>query len=325
MVDTDTRISGHATWRHTLGASLGLVTLLTLLLAAFAWPTSEAEPRDLPIAVVSPAGAAGIEAQLAGHFGADAFEVTALPDREAAVAAIRDREVYGALVVGPAGPEVLTASAAGPAPAQLLTRIGSQIAASSGTQPTVTDVAPNAEGDPDGRVFASGALPLALGGIIIGAVTSLALRRTRERVTAALLTATGGGLTLAAVLQGWLDALAGNYWANASVITLGILAVALPIVGLRHHIGPAGIGVMALLVMLIGNPLSGVTTSPDLLPFGWVGQLFPPGAVGSALRGTSYFEGAGALVPLVVLTCWAMIGLTLTVVPRNEGNQETRT
>lgn len=315
----DTRTAN--TWRHVVGAALGLTTLLTLLLAAFTWPPSELEPRSLPLVIAAPAEQAGqIENMLAAEAGADAFDASVVADRDAAVAAVEDREAYGAIVAGPDGMELLTSSAASPTVAQLLTQSVSSPAPDGSAAPAavVTDVVPTSGDDPRGSVFNAGALPLALGGIMVGAVTSIALRSTRERLAAALGVAAAGGLALAGVLQGWLGAVEGNYWANAGVVALGILAVAFPIVGLRHLIGPAGIGVVAALILLVGNPLSGVTSAPELLPLGWLGQLLPPGATGSALRGTSYFDGAGAGLPLLVLACWAVAGLALALVPPRE-------
>lgn len=307
-------------WRPVIGVAVGLTTLLSLLVLAFAWPPSELEPRDLPVALVAPTpeAAAGIEQQLSDSLGEDAIDVVSAADREDAVAVIEDREAYGALVAGPEGLEVLTATAAGPSVAQLLNQAAATAATTQGTAMTVTDVVPTADGDPRGVVFNAAALPLAIGGIIIGAVTSIALRRTRDRLIAALLVAAGSGLALVGILQGGLDALDGSYWANAGVVALGVLAVALPIVGLRHVIGMAGIGIMGLLVLLLGNPLSGVTSAPELIPLGWLGQLLPPGAVGTALRGTSYFDGAATAMPLLVLTCWAAAGLLLTLAPHKE-------
>jgi hypothetical protein len=326
MTDTETRTrptteaAPSSPWRPVVGAALGLTTLLTLLLAAFTWPPSELEPRSLPIVVAAPSeAAAGIEAQLVSAAGEDAFDIDTVADRGEAVAAIEDREAYGALVAGPDGSELLVSSAASPTVAQMLTQATESMAAGGQEAAvTVTDVVPTAAGDPRGAVFNAGALPLAIGGIIVGAVTSMALRRTRDRLATAALVGIGGGLALAGLLQGWLDALGGSYWANAGVIGLGILAVALPIVGLRHLIGPAAIGVVGLLILLVGNPLSGVTSAPELIPLGWLGQLLPPGAVGSALRGTAFFDGAGVGLPILVLIVWIAAGLALALVPRRE-------
>ena len=305
--------------KAVIGISLGLVTLLTLLISAFAWPASEMEPRSLPLVVAGPeAAVTQIETQLAASAGEDAFEITAAADREAAVEAIEEREAYGAIVAGPEGQEVLVASAASANVAQQLTQMATAMGAETGVQPKVTDVVASAEDDPRGIVFGAAALPLVIGGIMVGAMTSLVLTRTRDRVAATFLIAIGGGLAMTGVVQGWLGAFEGNYLANAGVVALGILAVALPIVGLRHLIGIAGVGIVALLVLLVGNPLSGITSAPEMVPFAWLGQLMPPGAAGSALRGFSFFDGAGTTTPLIVLACWAGVGLLLTLLPHRE-------
>lgn len=301
---------------------LALSALLTLLVAAFTWPPSDFGPRDLPLVVAGPAPAVSqVEAQLAHEAGADAFEVTVVANRTAAEDAIRQRDAYGGIVVGTHGPEVLTASAASAQVAQMLTQMAGQMGQQSGATVPAHDVVPAPDGDPRGLIFGSGAFPLAVGGIILGAVTSIALRRTRDRALVAIGAAVAAGLSMTAILQYGLDALGGHYLANAGVVTLGLLAVALPIIGLRHLIGPAGIGVVALLVLLVGNPLSGITSAPELLPLGQVGQFLPPGAAGSALRGTAFFDGARAGVPLLVLAAWALVGHLLTLIPRREGQQ----
>ncbi|KUH85877.1 hypothetical protein AU186_22755 [Mycobacterium sp. GA-1999] len=305
----------------TIRAALGLVALLTVLLAAFAWPTSDLEPRSVPLAVAAPSAeaATAVTAQLEEAFGEGGIDIIEVSDRNAAVTAIEDREAYGAFVLGPHGAQLLTASAASPLVAQLLGQAAQGMAAQQGSPPPlVIDVAPAADGDPRGVIFSAGALPLAVGGLLVGVISSLRLRRIRDRIATALLASVGAGLALAGVLQGWFDALGGNYWANASVIALGMLAVALPVIGLHRLIDRAGIGIMAVLIMLVGNPNSGVASAPELLPLGWLGQLFPPGATGTALRGTAYFDGAGIGTALVVLLCWAGVGLALALVRRAE-------
>ena len=180
--------------RRVVAVALGLTALLTLLLIAFTWPPSELKPRSLPLAAAGPADAvAGIDAELAAALGDDAVDMVEVDDRGAAVEAIKDREAYGAIVAGPDGVEVLTASAASTQVSQLLAQAAQRMTAQGGVAPTVTDVVPTPSGDPRGAVFSAGALPLALGGIMVGAMTSLALRRTRDRVAAAVLVGLAGG------------------------------------------------------------------------------------------------------------------------------------
>ncbi|CAI9399695.1 hypothetical protein [Nocardioides sp. T2.26MG-1] len=302
-------------FRTVLAVAGGLVVLLTLLVSAFTWPPSELEPRSLPVVVVGDqAVAAEAVAGLAGAAGDDAFDVRAVAGRAEAVAAIEDRDAYGAFL--PAEGELLVASAAGPTVAQLLT----QLAQAREPATTVTDVVPTPDDDPRGAVFTAAALPLVLGGIVTGVLTSVVLTRTRDRVAGAVLVAVVGGLALCAVVQGWLGAIRGSYLANGAVVALGIGAVALTIVGLRHVLGRPGIAVGALLMLLVGNPLSGVSSAPELIPLGSWGQLLPPGAFGTALRGTAFFDGAGVTGPLLVLGTWVAAGLLLALVPVRPGH-----
>lgn len=316
-----------------LGPVLGLTTLLTVVLVAFAWPASQLAPRDLPVGLVGPApAAAALEQRSDG-----ALDVTPLPSREAAVRAIEDREVYGALVPGPSGTETLVASAASPVVAQQLGTLASEMASETAggagaATPSTTDVVPLPADDPRGAVLAAGSLPLVLGGMATAALLGLNLSGRRERLVGAVGVAAGAGLALTAVLQYWFGALSGDYLANAGVVALGVSAIALALLGLDQVLGRAGLVLGAATVLLLGNPLSGVTAAPELLPAGWstVGQLLPPGATGTALRSVAFFDGAGAPVPLLVLTGWAVLGAALLLVParraaeRSAGRAEDR-
>ncbi|WP_328518759.1 hypothetical protein [Kribbella sp. NBC_00359] len=298
--------------RPPLVAVITLLTaLLTVLLIAFAWPAARSEPRDVPLAVAGPGPAvaqvkAGLDQAMPGG-----FDVTAVPDRAAAVQLIQDRDAYGAIVLDSTQPEVLTASAGGPVVAQLLTQLSTRLSPQSPAK--VTDIVPLPKDDPRGAGLAAGALPLVLGGIIAaGALTQL-VRSGSRRMIGAVAFAITGGLALAAVLQYWLGSFEGSYLGNAGVIAMSIAAISLTLLGLEWLLGTAGLALGGAVMMLLGNPLSGMTSAPEMLPSGWgaLGQLLPPGAAGTALRSVSFFDGAGAARPLVVLGCWLVAGFAL--------------
>jgi len=48
-----------------------------------------------------------------------------------------------------------------------------------------------------------------------------------------------------------------------------------------------------------------------MIPGGSLGQLLPPGAGGSLLRSTGYFDGAASGQHVAVLAAYALVGLTL--------------
>ncbi|GAA0619067.1 hypothetical protein HPO96_24790 [Kribbella sandramycini] len=288
-----------------------LTAVLTVLLIAFAWPAARSEPRDLPIAVAGPS-------QLAGQVGAGldqampgGFEVTTVADRASAVQKIQDREVYGAVVLDAQQPEVLTASAGGPAVAQILTQLGTRLSPDHPAK--VTDVVPLPKDDPRGAGLAAGALPLVLGGILSAVALTRLVPSGAQRMVGAVSLAVAGGLALTAVLQFWLGSFAGNYLANAGVVALAIAAISLTLLGLEWLGGAAGLGIGAAVMMLLGNPLSGLASAPEMLPAGWgtLGQLLPPGAAGTALRSVSFFDGAGSGTAFVVLSAWLALGLAL--------------
>ncbi|MFI8321403.1 ABC transporter permease [Streptomyces sp. NPDC085529] len=297
--------------RKTLAVLLLVPALAALVLWTFAWPAARIAPRDLPVGVAGPAAAAdGFARELGRHEGA--FDVHRYEDAAAARSAVENREVYGAVVVTPAGPELLTASAGSPVVAGLLREAVAGRAAAEGRTVPVTDVVALPSGDPRGAVLGTSLLPLAIAGAATGAATVLlGLRGARAAATlvgASVL----AGLTGAALAHGWLGALSGNVWAEAGVLSLTVLAIGATFAGLATALGRPGFGLAAVLTILAGNAFSGMGSAPELLPsgIGLLGQWLPPGAGGTALRSVAFFDGAAAGGPLLVLSLWAAAGLT---------------
>ncbi|WP_216853197.1 ABC transporter permease [Phytoactinopolyspora halotolerans] len=303
-------------WHLVIRLGVGVSLLVGVLLTMFAWPNSEVAPRDVPIAVVGPAGAVDEVEQQLDTAMPGAFAVEPAADAGAARQLIEDREVYGAIAVTPDGPpQVLVASAASPAVSQLIETVADRMTQQLTDAPTpqVEDVVAHPADDARGSGFSSSALPMVMGGMAIGYAMSLAITGVWRRVTGALVAAVGGGLVAALVAQTWLGVLDGAYLANAGVFGLTFAAISLTIIGLGSLLGRVGLGLGALVILLLGNPLSGVTTSPDMLPSGWgtLGQLLPPGAGGTLLRSTAFFDGAAAGGPVLVLASWLVLGLLL--------------
>jgi hypothetical protein len=69
-------------------------------------------------------------------------------------------------------------------------------------------------------------------------------------------------------------------------------------------------------MVFIGNPFSGVTSAPPLLPeaIDHIGQWLPPGAGGNLLRSTAYFNGNGAAGHVTVLVLWILFGVVAIVI-----------
>lgn len=297
--------------RRRLIAVVVLVPLLAALaLWAFAWPAARTAPRDLPLGVAGPTAAtAQVERQLEQKRGA--FEIHRYADEAAARDAIEDRTVYGAVVVTPQGPELLTASAAGPTVAQLLQQAVARQASAEGTRIRTVDVVAAPANDPRGAALNACVLPLALAGIAAGSVVTMTGLRGPRAVAALTGAAALVGATAAGIAHSWLGVLTGDWWAEAGVLGLATLAVSAAVAGLGALFGRAGIGIAAGTVMLFGNPFSGAPSAPQMLPepVGTIGQWLPPGAGTTLLRSVSFFDGAAATGPALTLAWWALLGL----------------
>ncbi|MFF2700892.1 ABC transporter permease [Streptomyces cyaneofuscatus] len=300
--------------RRAVAVVLLIPLVVTLALWAFAWPAARIAPRDLPVGV---AGAAPAADQLGRQFEQreGAFEVHRFDDEAAAREAIEDRVVYGAVVAGPEGPHVFTATAASPVVAQLL-REAVTAAAPEGARVQVTDVVAAPPGDPRGSALGASVLPLALAGMGAGAaVTLLGLRGIRAALTLAG-SAALVGLAATGVAHSWLGVITGDWWTEAGVLALTVLAIGAAVAGLSALLGPRGLGLGALLMILLGNSFSGVTSAPQLLPepVGALGQWLPPGAGGSLLRSVAFFDGSAAGGPVLTLALWSALGLAAVLV-----------
>ena len=297
----------------TLGVLIAIAVVAgqALLIPLFAAPAANLAPRDLPLAV---AGPPQVAAQLAAqHPGA--FEITQVGDPATADAKIKNREVYGAILVTAAGPEVHVATAAGPTVAQLLT----QAAAGLGPDVPVRDVVPVDPDDPRGAGFGAGFLPLAITSLLAGVLVYFFVPRRGARLATLVTFAALAGLAGAAVQVGWLGILPGHYLAIAGSLGLFTLAVSAAMTGLAALIGREGLALGALVMFLVGNALSGIAAAPQLLPQPWgaVGQWLPIGAGGTVLRSAAYFDGRGGLFAGAVLTAYAIGGLLLVLIGRS--------
>lgn len=214
---------------------VALLALQAALVLLFVVPARSPEPHGLPVGVAGPAAAtAPAERALAAR--GDALEIHTYADADAARTAIREREVYGALV--PAEGRVLVASAASPAVAQQLRELGAGAAAGSGNGLQVEDVVPAASGDPRGAVLNLLFLPLMIACFPLAAVLGRMGLPRRKMLGLVAGFAVLSGLALTAMLQA-MDALPGPYLAVSGVAALIVAAVGLAATGLFRVLGPA--------------------------------------------------------------------------------------
>lgn len=323
----------HSPWRRSVGFGVALAAIVAMIVLAFLWPSFTASARGLPVAIAGPSSqVTAVRAALTkGSPGTFAF--TTVSDRAQAVRRIARREDYGAIVVG-ASPEVLTATAASPTIAQLLDslapKLQQQVAAaadhlSAGAMGAVkeTDVAPLLPTDPRGSTIGASSLPIVLGGMVGGVLIALMIVGVWRRFIALAVYAVVGSAAITAVLQGWFGALAGDYFINAGAVALMLLGIGGVMLGAAALVGRIGVAIGPILFLLGANPISASALPVEFLPVPWgaVGQWFPPGAGATLVRELSYFPGADLTFPWLVLAGWAVLGLLLSTLGhlRNAG------
>jgi hypothetical protein len=307
-------LAAHPPWRQLTIIAVLLPLMIVLAVLAFAWPAARIAPRHLPVGIVGTGRAS--EQVLTGLDRSDpgGFDVHRYADEASARAAIQHRDIYGAFAVSRGGITVLEASAASPSVAQLLGTVGQHLGSS---RPAVSDVVPLSAGDPRGLVLPSALLPMTICGVIMASVIGLVLgfRPAWRQIMALIVVSAAAGLGAYLIAQGFLGALPNEAVATWAALSLIVLAIGATTAGLIALIGAAGLGLGILLMIFIGNPFSGVTSAPELLPapVGTIGQWLPPGAGASLLRSTAYFGGHGAAGHLTVLLVWIAAGLVAIV------------
>lgn len=302
------------------GIIVGITAILVILAIAFALPASRSGPHEVPIGAAGPTAAGGQISAMLDRNAPGAFAVTYFPSKAALTDAIRQREVYGgiALPSQPGGQAtLLIASGGSPVVAQLLTQLGSEVSHRTGMPLQTEDLAPLPARDPRGAGLAASALPLTLATFLPAIALVMVLRREIWiRFAAAIVFAGVAGVTIAALLWYVLGSIDQNFWGVAGALTSGVAAGLLFILGLGSLFGNTGLALGGVLALLVGNPLSGLGSAPEMLPAGWgqLGQLLPQGATATLLRSTAAFDGAGATTAVAVLACWALAGVALIVV-----------
>jgi len=293
-----------------------IVAAQFLLVLMFAWSSSRAAPRNLPLAVSGPTQAAGALARGLEHAQPGAFRVMMLSNDAAARGAVINRRVYGAVSLSSHGATLYTASEASPSFAQLLSQALPAAIAHLRPDTTVVtvDLAPNPVDDPKGTSIPTALIPLTMTSIAAGAVIGLRLGDRRRQLAALTGYAVLAGVLVTLALQGFIGGLTGAFFSNELVVTLGAGSIAAVTCGLAALAGIAGILLTLLVAWFFGFAFSGATTAWQLMPAPWghLAQYLPVGATNTGLRSVAFFDGAKASAPLLVLGVWALAGIALT-------------
>jgi hypothetical protein len=302
---------------------LALAALIAAMLCAFALPSLHSGPHHVPIGVTGPGQAAET---LRDKADGPQWDVRVYETSGAVESAVRGGDIAGGLAITAQGVDVYTATAGATSATSAFTAFGDGVAAQHKTRAVVHDLVPFTDDDPRGAGLTAALMPMIFGGIFPALILGNVFpghRGLRVRLAGALIFSVVAGTAVAAVLQFGTDSVDGDFGLTALGVVLGMAALSTTLLGLQARFGMAGFAFGGALMMLLGNPLSGLATGPHWLPDGWaiIGQLLPPGASGSLLRANAFFDGAGGGLPALVLTVWVVIGVGLALLADRRGRR----
>lgn len=293
---------------------IGGLALLVALVGLIGTAIRDPRPHDIPVGLVGPAPAAQ---QISTAFGSNApgaFQFTTYSSETDARAALDSRAVDGVLVLGPS-PRLIVAGAAGDAATGVITAAFTNALKAQGATMAVETVHPFASGDAHGLIL----FFVVVAVLVCSLVTQALLLGTAPGagfgarlgvvvVFSVLAGATGMGTAL------WIAGDFGpGFWAAVGLASLASAAVGAVVAGSARLIGPPGLGLAALIVVLLGLVTSGGPVGSALLPdfYRWLAPWMPAAPLYSALRGALYFDGAGIETPIAVLSGWLAAGVVL--------------
>ena len=297
--------------------SVGVLVAVFALVASNVAANHSPKPHGLPIGIVgTPAVAGAARAELA-RAEPGAFVFHAYQSLSSARTAVLHRSVYGAFQPGPS-PVLLVASAASPAVAVLLQRTFASVASRSGRALAVQDLVPLPKSDSSGATSFSAVLSLIIAGLVGTSLIYTVTQHRSEltRVISTVILGVGAGLITALVTNVLVGAYPRHFLAVWGVATLFVLAIGLPIAAFQVIFGIAGTAIGWILFLVIGNPASGGSSAPQLLPGFWrtLSQVLPPGAAVTSMRDVVYFNGHGSTQALIVLALYAGLGTAVALI-----------
>jgi hypothetical protein len=299
-----------------------LIALVAVLVVVFALVGSNVaanhapKPHHVPVGVIgTPPVVRAVVGQVTQR-APGAYQIHAYTSLAAAQTAILHRAVYGAFQPVPS-PMLLVASAASPAVATLLQQTVAAKAHTEGKPLVVRDLVALPSSDSRGATAFSMVLGLIITGIMGSAVIYLLGRHRppHQRLAAMVALGIGAGLVAALVTNVVIGAFPGHFLAVWGVATLFYLALGLSIAAFQVLVGAGGVAIGAVMFLVIGNPASGGSSAPELLPGFWrdLSQLLPPGAATTAIRDVVYFHGHAMTHALVVLGAYATLGAAVVI------------
>jgi hypothetical protein len=286
------------------------------LAASFVGAFHDPRPHHMPVGVVAPAAQVAHLQAAAATRDPGALSLRAYPSADAAAAAIRDRTLDGAVVIAPGHARLLVASAAGSQTVQTMQRAFTP--ASLRTSVSTQDLAPLPVSDRAGLGPFFFVLTLVIPSLLIGIAMTVVVKglRVRDRLAGAAAFAIVLGLVDAAVSNVAFGSLGGSYLELAGLGMLISFAASSITVGLGRLLGPVGVALAAIGLLVVGVPASGAAVGPAFVPsfFAALHPILPLGQGLDAVRNAAYFSWHGTWDKLALLGGWALLGIAAAAI-----------
>ena len=321
---TVSAIGGRVRLRKDGGASMSLLRriLVIALVAAVVsclfflsngYATHAPRPHDVRIEVVGANGAAARVNAVFGHAVPGGFDVASAADEAAARDDVATGKAYGAIIdasIGPVG--LLTAGARGLAVQQIVTRAATAYALLQGRGIVQKDVVPLPPSDAAGVSAFFLQLGLLIPGLLVSVLLYLVGRRSRvwARFSGGVVYAMCAAALGVLVMDAVFGALTGAPAALFGISVLAAMAFVVTVAALQTVFGLPGTAVAAVVLLIVGNPLNGVTVAVPLLPDGYrqIAPAFPNNAAVRAIKDQIYFGGQHSPKALLILSAWIVGG-----------------
>ncbi len=286
------------------------------LAASFVGAFHDPRPHDMPVGVVAPvAQVSRLQAGAAAH-DPGALSLRAYPSAAAAAAAIKDRTLDGAVVLAPGHTRLLVASAAGSETVETMQRAFSP--ATLRTPVATQDLAPLPSSDRAGLGPFFFVLTLVVPSLLFGVAVSVIVRNmpVLDRLAAAAAFAIVLGLVDAALANVAYGALGGSFLELAGLGMLISFAAASVTIGLGRLLGPLGVALAAVGLLVVGMPASGAAVGPAFIPsfFAALHPILPMGQGLDAVRNAVYFSWHATWGKLGLLSGWALLGIVAAAI-----------
>jgi hypothetical protein len=286
------------------------------LAASFVGAFHDPRPHEMPVGVVAPAAQlTRLQAGTAAH-DPGALSLHPYSSASAAAQAIGNRTLDGAVVLAPGHARLLVASAAGSQTVQTMQRAFTP--ASLHRSVATQDLAPLPVSDRAGLGPFFFVLTLIIPSLLIGVVMSVVIKGlpVRDRLAGAAAFAIVLGLVDAALSNVAYGSLGGSYLELAGLGMLISFAAASITVGLGRLLGPLGVALAAIGLLVVGVPASGAAVGPAFIPsfFAALHPILPMGMGLDAVRNAAYFSWHGTWGNLGLLGGWALLGIVAAAI-----------